>query len=159
MPGVQQQDMIVDMSGDASRNVSGVVGGDVGRNGNQGCSDVVQCLLPHILGQHLLLICPRNVDRPELCQVSLYDFQKFLLHDQKVGCPLRPLSVPDLVNPLGHPFPLLHLIKGAVFAPQEPWASDVGMVRDYMCSYLKDGSVDAAEPSFQLDEVSEPVQH
>ncbi|KAF2981292.1 hypothetical protein EK904_003144, partial [Melospiza melodia maxima] len=25
----------------------------------------------------------RNVDRPELCQVSLYDFQKFLLHDQK----------------------------------------------------------------------------
>lgn len=31
--------------------------------------------------------CPRNVDRPELCQVSLYDFQKFLLHDQKVGFP------------------------------------------------------------------------
>uniref|UniRef100_A0A8B9QI92 Phosphoinositide phospholipase C n=1 Tax=Apteryx owenii TaxID=8824 RepID=A0A8B9QI92_APTOW len=27
----------------------------------------------------------RNVDRPELCQISLYDFQKFLLHDQKVG--------------------------------------------------------------------------
>uniref|UniRef100_A0A8D2P2E6 1-phosphatidylinositol 4,5-bisphosphate phosphodiesterase gamma n=1 Tax=Zosterops lateralis melanops TaxID=1220523 RepID=A0A8D2P2E6_ZOSLA len=27
--------------------------------------------------------CLRNVDRPELCQVSLYDFQKFLLHDQK----------------------------------------------------------------------------
>lgn len=31
--------------------------------------------------------CLRNVDRPELCQVSLYDFQKFLLHDQKVGFP------------------------------------------------------------------------
>uniref|UniRef100_A0A8B9QT10 1-phosphatidylinositol 4,5-bisphosphate phosphodiesterase gamma n=1 Tax=Anas platyrhynchos TaxID=8839 RepID=A0A8B9QT10_ANAPL len=41
-------------------------------------------------------LCPRNVDRPELCQVSLYDFQKFLLHDQKVGCPLRP--------PPGDPF-------------------------------------------------------
>ncbi|NXX56764.1 PLCG1 phosphodiesterase, partial [Scopus umbretta] len=54
---------------------------------------------------------------PELCQVSLYDFQKFLLHDQK-----------------------------------EPWASDVGMVRDYMCTYLKEGSSEAAEPSFQLDE-------
>ncbi|NWX44795.1 PLCG1 phosphodiesterase, partial [Steatornis caripensis] len=54
---------------------------------------------------------------PELCQVSLYDFQKFLLHDQK-----------------------------------EPWASDVGMVRDYMCSYLKEGSSEAADPSFQLDE-------
>uniref|UniRef100_A0A8D0KS44 1-phosphatidylinositol 4,5-bisphosphate phosphodiesterase gamma n=1 Tax=Strix occidentalis caurina TaxID=311401 RepID=A0A8D0KS44_STROC len=54
---------------------------------------------------------------PGLCQVSLYDFQKFLLHDQK-----------------------------------EPWASDVGMVRDYMCTYLKEGSSEAADPSFQLDE-------
>uniref|UniRef100_A0A8C7EI08 1-phosphatidylinositol 4,5-bisphosphate phosphodiesterase gamma n=1 Tax=Nothoprocta perdicaria TaxID=30464 RepID=A0A8C7EI08_NOTPE len=58
-----------------------------------------------------------NVDRPELCQISLYDFQKFLLHDQK-----------------------------------EPWASDVGVVRDYMCSYLRDCSTEAADPSFQLDE-------
>ncbi|KFQ10087.1 1-phosphatidylinositol 4,5-bisphosphate phosphodiesterase gamma-1, partial [Haliaeetus albicilla] len=54
---------------------------------------------------------------PELCQVSLYDFQKFLLHDQK-----------------------------------ESWASDVGMVRDYMCTYLKEGSSEAVDPSFQLDE-------
>ncbi|NXT32464.1 PLCG1 phosphodiesterase, partial [Pelecanoides urinatrix] len=54
---------------------------------------------------------------PELCQISLYDFQKFLLHDQK-----------------------------------EPWASDVGMVRDYMCTYVKEGSSEAADPSFQLDE-------
>ncbi|NXN81561.1 PLCG1 phosphodiesterase, partial [Bombycilla garrulus] len=53
---------------------------------------------------------------PELCQVSLYDFQKFLLHDQK-----------------------------------ESWASDVGVVRDYMCSYLKESS-NEADPSFQLDE-------
>ncbi|NXE99344.1 PLCG1 phosphodiesterase, partial [Menura novaehollandiae] len=54
---------------------------------------------------------------PELCQVSLYDFQKFLLHDQK-----------------------------------ESWASDVGMVRDYMCSYLKESSNEVSDPSFQLDE-------
>ncbi|NWW30539.1 PLCG1 phosphodiesterase, partial [Panurus biarmicus] len=54
---------------------------------------------------------------PELCQVSLYDFQKFLLHDQK-----------------------------------ESWASDVGLVRDYMCSYLKESSNEALDPSFQLDE-------
>ncbi|NXR22396.1 PLCG1 phosphodiesterase, partial [Cinclus mexicanus] len=54
---------------------------------------------------------------PELCQVSLYDFQKFLLHDQK-----------------------------------ESWASDVGVVRDYMCSYLKESSTEASDPSFQLDE-------
>ncbi|NXQ96650.1 PLCG1 phosphodiesterase, partial [Sagittarius serpentarius] len=54
---------------------------------------------------------------PELCQVSLYDFQKFLLHDQK-----------------------------------ESWASDVGMVRDYMCTYIKESSSEAADPSFQLDE-------
>ncbi|XP_064495478.1 1-phosphatidylinositol 4,5-bisphosphate phosphodiesterase gamma-1-like isoform X2 [Pseudopipra pipra] len=59
----------------------------------------------------------RNVDRPELCQVSLYDFQKFLLHDQK-----------------------------------ESWASDVGMVREYMCTYLRESSSEAADPSFQLDE-------
>ncbi|XP_010077026.1 PREDICTED: 1-phosphatidylinositol 4,5-bisphosphate phosphodiesterase gamma-1-like [Pterocles gutturalis] len=59
----------------------------------------------------------RNMDRPELCQVSLYDFQKFLLHDQK-----------------------------------EPWASDVGMVRDYMSTYLKESSSEVVDPSFQLDE-------
>jgi len=52
--------------------------------------------------------CLRNVDRPELCQVSLYDFQKFLLHDQKVGA-LRdtcgiPLS-PNLRNSYGMPQP------------------------------------------------------
>lgn len=32
----------------------------------------------------------RNVDRPELCQISLYDFQKFLQMDQKV---LRKFTV------------------------------------------------------------------
>ncbi|XP_029815114.1 1-phosphatidylinositol 4,5-bisphosphate phosphodiesterase gamma-1-like [Manacus vitellinus] len=63
----------------------------------------------------------RNVDRPELCQVSLYDFQKFLLHDQK-----------------------------------ESWASDVGMVREYMCTYLRESSSEASDPSFQLDEVGAP---
>ncbi|NXK91552.1 PLCG1 phosphodiesterase, partial [Formicarius rufipectus] len=35
---------------------------------------------------------------------------------------------------------------------QESWASDVGMVRDYMCSYLKESSSEASDPSFQLDE-------
>ena len=39
--------------------------------------------------------CPRNVDRPELCQVSLYDFQKFLLHDQKVGALRDPCGIPQ----------------------------------------------------------------
>uniref|UniRef100_A0A8C8AHX1 1-phosphatidylinositol 4,5-bisphosphate phosphodiesterase gamma n=1 Tax=Otus sunia TaxID=257818 RepID=A0A8C8AHX1_9STRI len=77
-----------------------------------GCASSVHLFLPRWLRK-------QNVDRPELCQVSLYDFQKFLLHDQKVG---------------------------------EPWASDVGMVRDYMCTYLKEGSSEAADPSFQLDE-------
>uniref|UniRef100_A0A8C5NJR1 Phosphoinositide phospholipase C n=2 Tax=Passeriformes TaxID=9126 RepID=A0A8C5NJR1_JUNHY len=67
--------------------------------------------------KNLMFDAQKNVDRPELCQVSLYDFQKFLLHDQK-----------------------------------ESWASDVGVVRDYMCSYLKESSNDASEPSFQLDE-------
>uniref|UniRef100_A0A8C3XZW0 1-phosphatidylinositol 4,5-bisphosphate phosphodiesterase gamma n=1 Tax=Catharus ustulatus TaxID=91951 RepID=A0A8C3XZW0_CATUS len=67
--------------------------------------------------KNLMFDAQKNVDRPELCQVSLYDFQKFLLHDQK-----------------------------------ESWASDVGVVRDYMCSYLKESSNDASDPSFQLDE-------
>uniref|UniRef100_A0A8D2P845 1-phosphatidylinositol 4,5-bisphosphate phosphodiesterase gamma n=1 Tax=Zosterops lateralis melanops TaxID=1220523 RepID=A0A8D2P845_ZOSLA len=67
--------------------------------------------------RNLMFDAQKNVDRPELCQVSLYDFQKFLLHDQK-----------------------------------ESWASDVGMVRDYMCSYLKESSNEALDPSFQLDE-------
>uniref|UniRef100_A0A672G214 Phosphoinositide phospholipase C n=1 Tax=Salarias fasciatus TaxID=181472 RepID=A0A672G214_SALFA len=33
---------------------------------------------------HLFIYISRNVDRPELCQISLYDFQKFLQMDQKV---------------------------------------------------------------------------
>ncbi|XP_069076995.1 1-phosphatidylinositol 4,5-bisphosphate phosphodiesterase gamma-1-like isoform X1 [Pleurodeles waltl] len=59
----------------------------------------------------------RNVDRPELCQITLYDFQKFLQHDQK-----------------------------------EAWANDIGKVREYMCSYLKDPPGEMSEPYFQLDE-------
>uniref|UniRef100_A0A8C8AR57 1-phosphatidylinositol 4,5-bisphosphate phosphodiesterase gamma n=1 Tax=Otus sunia TaxID=257818 RepID=A0A8C8AR57_9STRI len=43
-----------------------------------GCASSVHLFLPRWLRK-------QNVDRPELCQVSLYDFQKFLLHDQKVG--------------------------------------------------------------------------
>lgn len=43
--------------------------------------------------------CSRNVDRPELCQVSLYDFQKFLLHDQKVGALRDPRGITLSPNP------------------------------------------------------------
>lgn len=50
MPGVQQQGVIVDMSGNASRDVSGDVDGDVSRNEDQGCSDVVECPFPICLG-------------------------------------------------------------------------------------------------------------
>lgn len=46
----------------------------------------------------------------------------------------------------------------AVFVSQESWASDVGMVRDYMCSYLKESSNEVSDPSFQLDEVGGPTQ-
>lgn len=45
-----------------------------------------------------------------------------------------------------------------MFVSQESWASDVGMVRDYMCSYLKESSNEASDPSFQLDEVGGPTQ-
>uniref|UniRef100_A0A8C5G4G5 Phosphoinositide phospholipase C n=1 Tax=Gouania willdenowi TaxID=441366 RepID=A0A8C5G4G5_GOUWI len=38
-----------------------------------------------VISLHIILLISvfRNVDRPELCQVSLYDFQKFLQMDQK----------------------------------------------------------------------------
>lgn len=45
----------------------------------------------------------------------------------------------------------------AMFVSQESWASDVGVVRDYMCSYLKESSNEASDPSFQLDEVGGPT--
>lgn len=35
---------------------------------------------------------PSNVDRPELCQITLYDFQKFLQYDQKVFAKRGALS-------------------------------------------------------------------
>lgn len=50
------------------------------------------------------------------------------------------------------------LLTAAMFVSQESWASDVGMVRDYMCSYLKESSSEASDPSFQLDEVGGPTQ-
>lgn len=59
------------------------------------------------------------------------------------------MGCPSLVSP----------ITAATFALQEPWASDMGMVRDYMCTYLKEGSNEVADPSFQLDEVGGPTQH
>lgn len=117
-------------------------------------------LIPYLIYSRSSLVsfpCFRNVDRPELCQVSLYDFQKFLLHDQKVG-PLRdPCGIP--LNPMGCPSLVSPPLTAAMFAPQESWASDVGMVRDYMCSYLKESSREGADPSFQLDEVGGPMQH
>uniref|UniRef100_A0A670I859 1-phosphatidylinositol 4,5-bisphosphate phosphodiesterase gamma n=1 Tax=Podarcis muralis TaxID=64176 RepID=A0A670I859_PODMU len=35
---------------------------------------------------------------------------------------------------------------------QEPWASDIAKVREFMCNYLRDPFSDMAEPFFQLDE-------
>lgn len=49
-------------------------------------------------------------------------------------------------------------LTAAMFVSQESWASDVGLVRDYMCSYLKESSNEASDPSFQLDEVGGPTQ-
>lgn len=48
--------------------------------------------------------------------------------------------------------------NSSLFVSQESWASDVGLVRDYMCSYLKESSNEASDPSFQLDEVGGPTQ-
>ena len=55
-------------------------------------------LLSHSFVVVALLNCVvlcRNVDRPELCQISLYDFQKFLQMDQKVPSRLSPLRTND----------------------------------------------------------------
>ncbi|XP_073433451.1 1-phosphatidylinositol 4,5-bisphosphate phosphodiesterase gamma-1-like [Dendrobates tinctorius] len=59
----------------------------------------------------------RNVDRPALCQISLYDFQRFLQFDQK-----------------------------------EVWASDLGKVREFLCSYMRDTDVEMSEPVLQLEQ-------
>uniref|UniRef100_A0A670I8N7 1-phosphatidylinositol 4,5-bisphosphate phosphodiesterase gamma n=1 Tax=Podarcis muralis TaxID=64176 RepID=A0A670I8N7_PODMU len=48
---------------------------------------------------------PSNVDRPELCQITLYDFQKFLQYDQKVFSlyPIPQLTSNWFLLPLGSP--------------------------------------------------------
>lgn len=64
--------------------------------------------------------CPRNVDRPELCQVSLYDFQKFLLHDQKVGALRDPCGIllsPNLGDLHGMPQPGYPRNNSHVYTP------------------------------------------
>lgn len=65
--------------------------GGTGGNGGRGEAElqIAMGIYPNSFSCSSLMAAPhpRNVDRPELCQVSLYDFQKFLLHDQKVGFP------------------------------------------------------------------------
>lgn len=59
-------------------------------------------LVESFLNLHFCCVTPckpccvyRNVDRPELCQISLYDFQKFLQMDQKVLSGFSTAQHPD----------------------------------------------------------------
>ncbi|KAF7237177.1 1-phosphatidylinositol 4,5-bisphosphate phosphodiesterase gamma-1 [Varanus komodoensis] len=96
----------------------------------------------------------RNVDRPELCQITLYDFQKFLQYDQKVfaerGGRFRRGGQEGGLRSRG--LPGAFLAAAARPSLQEPWASDIARVHECMCSYLRDPFIDMAEPFFQLDE-------
>uniref|UniRef100_A0A8C5TBT3 1-phosphatidylinositol 4,5-bisphosphate phosphodiesterase gamma n=1 Tax=Malurus cyaneus samueli TaxID=2593467 RepID=A0A8C5TBT3_9PASS len=74
--------------------------------------------------------------RNEMTFSHFIQFYKNLMFDaQKSGCSS-----------------LVPTVTTAMFVSQESWASDVGLVRDYMCSYLKESSNEASDPSFQLDE-------
>ena len=64
-------------------------------------------------------ILRRNVDRPELCQISLYDFQKFLQMDQKVPSRLSPLRNDDSLRSLLL-FSRLRPVSGVLGVGAEP---------------------------------------
>lgn len=89
------------------------------------------------------------MDRPELCQISLYDFQKFLQMDQKVQ---SKSSIRQHKNKQ-----LLHSKKKNLLgfhfsASQESWASDLSRVREFLTGYMRGGP--QPEPMLQLDEVT-----
>lgn len=102
-----------------------------------------------LLSDILKNIC-RNVDRPELCQISLYDFQKFLLMDQKV---LSKFTAWQHSTEL---FSQTFVLTSLSDLSQESWASDLSRVREFLMGYMRGGL--QPEPMLQLDEVKHNKQ-
>lgn len=101
--------------------------------------------LTSLLCDILEIVLCRNVDRPELCQISLYDFQKFLQMDQKV---LNPPPVSTNTQLFSENCSVLTTVSGPA---QESWASDLNRVREFLLGYMRGGA--QPEPMLQLDEV------
>lgn len=96
-----------------------------------------------------ILVLRRNVDRPELCQISLYDFQKFLQMDQKV------LSKSGTRQRSSRKFSLKTALYSLLYSgsSQESWASELSRVREFLMGYMRGGP--QPEPMLQLDEVKQ----
>lgn len=100
------------------------------------------------------LLSHRAGERPELCRVSLPEFQQFLLEYQGVrlgwtgpGC-LAEGGWAHHWRPLMCPSP--------THSHQELWAVDRLQVQEFMLSFLRDPLREIEEPYFSLDEVSPP---
>lgn len=101
--------------------------------------------------RHQPFLC-RTGERPELCRVSLPEFQQFLLEYQGVclGLGVRLVEVGGAFTTargLSHACHLSH-------AAQELWAVDRLQVQEFMLSFLRDPLREIEEPYFFLDEVS-----
>lgn len=88
----------------------------------------------------------RTGERPELCRVSLSEFQQFLLEYQGVwlGQGVR----------LQGGFITGGLFHDSLSTQQELWAVDRLQVQEFMLSFLRDPLREIEEPYFFLDEVS-----
>lgn len=97
----------------------------------------------------LKMVVFRNVDRPELCQISLYDFQKFLQMDQKVLRKKQKNNNTQTQKALSKLACASFLSSNSC---QESWASDLSRVREFLMGYMRGGH--QPEPMLQLDEVT-----
>lgn len=103
-------------------------------------------VLPNWLpGTYPFSLC-RTGERPDLCRVTLPEFQQFLLEFQGVWwgrswgrVQAEQRSIPDLRPSPPH---------------QELWAVDRLQVQEFMLSFLRDPLREIEEPYFFLDEVS-----
>ncbi|KAM4028679.1 1-phosphatidylinositol 4,5-bisphosphate phosphodiesterase gamma-1-like [Anomaloglossus baeobatrachus] len=78
----------------------------------------------------------------------MFDAQKSIIEQLELSFPLRNVDRPALCQISLHDFQ-----RFLQFDQKDVWASDLGKVREFLCSYMRDSDVETPEPVLQLDEV------
>lgn len=135
-----------------------IPGGCAGRELGPAFPGAPHCLWPTLASRPpgISLLFRRAGERPELCRVSLPEFQQFLLEYQGVGLGWGWARVLAERGWAHHGMEAPHMPHPPTH--QELWAVDRLQVQEFMLSFLRDPLREIEEPYFFLDEVS-PAPH